>query len=136
MPERGEHNLKKFFSSRWFVWVMLGIILFVGVAYARAYYREYEVRAEIARLQDEARRLEAKKLETMEILKYVQSRQFVEDQARTELNLVKPGEHLAVIATASEAGAGQKNDEMVKYDRFANFKNWWEYFVKGKRINN
>jgi len=110
MPPGGKNNWQKIFGSRWFLVVLLVVAIFVAVAYGRAYYRDYQVRQEISRLQNEVKKLEAKKIETMEILQYVKSSNFIEDKARTELNMIKPGEKVVVVAS----GSGVKTNEAVK----------------------
>ncbi len=119
----------KFFYSRWFLLAIVLIIILVGFSYARTYYREYQVKQEIARLQNEVQRLEAKKIETLKILEYVKSPAFVEDKARTELNMVKPGEKVMFLSTnTDEFGVGQENGDDVKLDNTPNPVRWWRYF--------
>ena len=77
--------------------VLFGLSVLLTFSYVRAYYQEYRVRSEIDTLHEEVRDLEVKKLQTIEVLKYIQSPAFVEEKARTELNLLKPGEKMAVI---------------------------------------
>ena len=77
----------KTFLSPWFLVGAVLVIFGLLFSFGRSFYQDYQMRAEISRLQNEARNLSAKKLESLEILKYVQSRQFAEEKARTELNL-------------------------------------------------
>jgi len=107
------------------------LLLFIIFAFGRAYYRDYLVRQEIDRLQTEVSRLQAKKLETVELLKYVQSPQFVENKARTELNLVKPGEQVAIIDGSSQGtkSTGQEVVKMVESNKLSNPLKWWKFFM-------
>ena len=75
---RSDSRLKSIFSSRLFIIFAVFLLLFLSVAYARAYYQNYQVEQEIGRLRSEAKRLEAKKIETLDLLKYVQSPSYVE----------------------------------------------------------
>ncbi len=105
--------------------VIFGLLFSFG----RSFYQDYQMRAEIRQLQDEARNLSAKKLESLEILKYVQSRQFAEEKARTELNLVKPGERVAIIkSTGQLKRSGQIDEKMVEWNNVSNPIKWWRYF--------
>ncbi|KKW41633.1 MAG: hypothetical protein UY92_C0015G0045 [Candidatus Magasanikbacteria bacterium GW2011_GWA2_56_11] len=89
MKRRDHTPIRRFFTSRAFLVVGLCAAVLSTLGFARAYYEDYSVRQEIRRLEDEVRGLERKKLESMEILKYVGSQNFVEDRARVELNLNK-----------------------------------------------
>ena len=123
----------KFFYSRWFFAAAITLVVLAGLAFARAYFQDYQVRKEIQRLQEEASRLEVKKLETLQILDYVRSPDFAEEKARLEFNLVKPGEQTAIIQpTKPAAETGQPSPEDVKYDSVANPIKWWRVFFKSK----
>lgn len=129
MPERKRSTWKHIFSSRWFMLMGLILLLLLSIAYVRAYYQNYQVAQEIKRLENEAVRLQAKKIETLDTLKYVQSPTYVEAKARTELNLVKNGEHVAVISgSGSNVASRQENKEMVISNNLSNPRLWWNYF--------
>ncbi|MFA7653705.1 MAG: septum formation initiator family protein [Candidatus Magasanikbacteria bacterium] len=132
MSARAETNWKKFFKSRWFFLVMAVMLFVISFAYIRAYYRDYQIQQEINRLQEEVKRLEAKKIETGEVLKYVKSSDFIEEKARIELNLVKPGEQVAVIdgGKISTNTTGQENKKMIKFDQLSNPIKWWIFFTQ------
>lgn len=96
--------------------------------YARAYYQDYLVRQEIEYLQDQTKRLEAKKMELLDVLKYVKSDSFAEEKARTELNMVKPGEQVVVVPQVATAAGRQEQTAVVKWDNISNYKKWFRYF--------
>jgi len=130
MAKGESHKWKSFFYSRWF---LLGIFVFVVLiifVFVRAYYRDYQVKQEINRLQDEVRQLGSKKSEILDLLKFAQSSDFVEQQARTQLNLVKPGEQATIItpSSGSQNNTRQENEKMIKSDHVSNPLKWWKYF--------
>jgi cell division protein FtsB len=134
MPSKEPNNWKNFFLSRWFLLGALVVAVFIALAYGRAYYQDYQVRQEIKRLQEEVKKLEVKKLESLEMWKYVQSPAFVEEKAREELNLVKPGEHVAIVPNLGQAEAvRQEEEDMLKWYNLPNPLKWWKYFVEGAR---
>jgi len=80
------------------------------------------------------RGLETKKLESMEILKYVVSGSYVEDKARTELNMKKPGENVIFIENLGQTDSStmQQNnytDVHVDESLLSNPRKWWYYFI-------
>lgn len=129
-----ENNFKRFFLSRWFLLGGIVVALFIAFVYARAYYQDYQVRREIQNLQDEVKRLKTKKLEMLELLRYVKSTDFVEEKARTELNLAKPGEHVAIFGSDTpELSGGQVEERVVELDKTLNYIKWWRFFVNRKK---
>ncbi len=120
---------KNFFSSRLFMLVSSIIAIIAVFGYGRAYYQDYLVTQEIQNLQDQAKKLEVKKLELLEVLKYVKSDSFAEEKARTELNMVKPGEQVLVAPKTAVADNRQENNGMVGWSNISNYKKWWQYFT-------
>lgn len=119
---------KKFFGSRLFTLIASIIAIMVVFGYGRAYYQDYLVAQEIKQLEEQAEKLEAKKIELLEVLQYVKSDSFAEEKARTELNMAKPGENVLVAPRALSAGDGQENNGVVELNNISNYKKWWRYF--------
>ena len=119
---------KQFFASRWvagFSLIIVGVLL---IAYIRAYTQNNQIEQEIKRLQHEAAQWEAKKIETIELLDYVKSPAYVEEKARTELNMVKDGEQMAIVKLGKKTGDGQSEIEVLKSSKLTNLRKWWIYF--------
>jgi len=122
---------KRFFNSRLFLFIMLGLAVVVAVGYARAYYQDYKIKQEIKSLQDDVSSLQKKKINTIDILKYVSSSAYIEDQARTELNMKKPGENVVFI---NGAGVNEKSSTAVDTNTdsgqvISNRLKWLYYFI-------
>lgn len=129
MKRTEQSLLRRFFASRLFLLVSLIVVVLIAFGYARAYYQDYKIRAEISNLQEQAKNLGKKKLESMEILKYVTSDQFVEEKARTELNMQKPGENVVIINNSVEAESDIKTKQAVDDKPLSNPIKWWYYFI-------
>ena len=118
----------RFFFSRLFLFVVGGATLALAFWLVRSYYQNYRIQQEIESLHDEVSTLKQKRLESLEILSYVLSDDFVEEKARTELNLKRPGEHVVTIpddqtlpVTAPRPlPSGQAQGNPLK---------WWYYFI-------
>jgi 3-deoxy-D-manno-octulosonic-acid transferase len=100
----------------------------VAVGYARAYYQDYKIRQKIQSLQDQVNQLGYKKLESMDVLKYVTSEAFVEEKARSEFNLKKPGENVLIVKNTAEADKSV-GFEPVEKPTLNNPAKWWYYFI-------
>ena len=120
----------KFFYSRWFFVTVAVLIILVALAFLRSYYQDYQVRQEIQHLKDEADRLETKKIQSLEILKYVQSKNFVEDKARTDFNMAKPGEQEVIVTSPQKTveNDGQVENKVVEWKGISNPIKWWKLF--------
>lgn len=129
MPSVKTGGWKHFFGSKIFILIIAVVASMVVFEYGRAYYQDYHVRQEIEYLQDQTQKLETKKMELLDVLKYVKSDSFVEEKARTELNLVKPGEQVVVVPQAAVVASGQEKTPVVKWENISNYKKWFRYFV-------
>jgi len=127
---RTHSPLRKFFVSRLFLIVMVVVVVFLAINFVRAYYQEYKVKQEIAALREDVKHLEQKKLESLKILKYVTSDAFVEEKARTELNLKKPGEQVVVVTGQEEQSATVHTSEQDDQKAYlSNPARWWYYIT-------
>jgi cell division protein FtsB len=120
---------RHFFASRWFMGLAIFVLVMLIVGYLRAYYQNYQIQQEIKQLQAEAAHLESKRIQTLDLLNYVKSPAYVEEKARTELNLVKDGEHMAIVNNGTEARSSRQTETtMVQSSRLTNPLKWWNYF--------
>ncbi len=129
MKRQEQSLVRRFFASRMFLLVAFIIAVLVALGYARAYYQDFKVKEEIRALQSEVKSLERKKLESLEILKYVTSPAFVEEKARTELNMKRPGENVVVVdglLPKMKREVGKPVDEIY----LSNPVKWWYYFTQ------
>jgi len=131
MPKKPYNSgLKAFFTSKLFLLIAIPIAFFAIFGYIRAYYRDYQVNQEIASLEKQISDLKEKKLESLEILDYVMSKNFVEEKARTELNLKKPGERVAIVDRRETESQTEKQKIDIEESRnITNPKKWWYYFI-------
>ena len=67
-------------------------------------------------------------MELLEVLKYVKSDSFAEEKARTELNMVKPGEQVLVVPKSEVKGNRQENNSMIGLSNISNYKNGGNIF--------
>lgn len=122
--------LRRFFQSRLFLIVTSLALVFITFSYARAYYQEYQVRQKIKELEAQVQSLEGKKLESLKILEYVTSNNFIEAKARTELNLKKPGEKVVFIDDLTNLTTSTSTIVAVDEKRLSNPLKWWYYFSR------
>lgn len=120
------HVIVRIFTSRFFLLGAFVIAAILAVSFGRAFYRDYEIRQQIRALQAKVDDLERKKLESLNLLEYVKSEAYVEDVARQQLGLKKPGERVIIVDAATSTGlrAAVESEAAVP-----SWKKWWWYFV-------
>lgn len=120
-----QSSIRRLFQSRGFLITALVVAILIAVSFARAYYQDYQIRQEICQLEDQVAQLERKKIESFEILQYVTSPAFVEEKARTELNLKKEGEHVVRIEGLDVSL--QEETHVEDSEGLNNPQKWWYY---------
>jgi len=126
-----DNKWKNFFSSRLFLFGVFVLAVFLLFVYGRAYYQDFQIQEEIKKMREEVARLEIKKMESLEVLRYVKTPAFLEARARTEFNLVKPGESVAIINQNAVTTANRQTEKkVIESEDMPNFLRWWRYFFK------
>lgn len=115
-----------------FVTLALAVLLvFFIVAFARIFFKDYELRKEISRVEQDVARLEKRKIESLDMLKRLQSDVYIEERARRELQVVRPGEKVLVATGLVVTSSAAKNEESESIGtELSNWKRWWYYFFK------
>ncbi|MDP3994106.1 MAG: septum formation initiator family protein [Candidatus Doudnabacteria bacterium] len=96
----------------------------------RQVYKKYQIHLEIRGLETEIARLESQNQDLAGLLEYFKTTAYKERQARSILNLKKPGEFAVALPPREEEGAGQGPQAEEIYA--SNFKKWREYFFGRK----
>jgi len=129
-----ESKVKQFFSSKWFIIIFLLIALLLIFGFFRSYYRDMKVKEVIRNLETDFEQLSEENLESMEILEFVMSDAYVEEKARTELNLKKPGENVMIIDSGSSNILPlQDYPEEGTRRNISNPLKWWYYFTQDNK---
>lgn len=131
MTEKKSSWVRRFFYSRWFWLSGLVLLLLFLIGNARAYYQEFKVKQEIRSFEERLGSLKREKLESLDILRYVLSDGFVEEKARTELHMKKPGEHVVIVKGRDEENRGDETSTSTRQD-MSNPLKWWYYFTHRK----
>lgn len=112
-----------FFYSRWFIILSLALIVLLLLSYNREMQRQKKINEKILELRNEALTLEQSNFKLARMLNYVQSEEFVELEARKNLNYKKPGEKVIVITENNNNEDGAK-----KAEQLSNWEKWMHYF--------
>ena len=126
--------LKKIFNSRLFFLSIFITLILITVSFSKEFIKNYKINQEIESLQREIESLETKNFELSELIKYFATDDFIEERARIDLGLKKPGETMVIIAepedTFSDSEQKQITEkEQTKPEKISNPKKWWNYFI-------
>ncbi len=103
------------------------VILFFTVlfALAKGTIRSYKVSSDIQELQDEIDQLERQNQEFEQLVDYLKSETFVEQEAKLKLGYKKSGENLVIIP---QEELSEETKEENEYQELSNPAKWWAYF--------
>ncbi|MEK7203235.1 MAG: septum formation initiator family protein [Patescibacteria group bacterium] len=126
-----------------FFLAMLGLIIIILISFplVKNVSRGYKINQDIKELEKEIANLESKNSNFKNIISYLESDQFVEEQARLKLGLKKEGEGVVVIKnklnktednSAATIGSifnitGLSKTNPIK--QINNPQKWWKYFL-------
>ena len=117
-----EHT--SFWRSRLFV-VIGGIaLIFIVFSATRELYNNYLLRKEIKNLEDQATKLESRRLELLDVAQKIQTGEYLEEEARLKLGLQKPGEKVVVINNDKNVPEKERTESRT------NPQLWWDYFTR------
>ena len=105
----------------------LGLLVLVAVPLLKNYAKQRAVNNEVEGIKKEIADFESKNKDLSEMLQYLQSKDSLEEQARLNLGLKKPGEKVVVISESSIASSSATSSEDVET---GNLVKWWRYFFK------
>ena len=90
--------VKSFYYSKWFILVIFIVIVFFLISAIKDYYSQEDLRDDISTLESQISNLQDEQYDLSETLSQVQGEDFVENEARTKLNLRKPGENIIIVS--------------------------------------
>lgn len=111
--------------SKFFLIFCVIIFLVVLFYLAKSTVRSYKVNSEIADLQNDIIHLEKQNEDLGQLISYLKSDTFIEQEAKLKLGLKKPGENLVVIPGQTDSG---NNDKEIQNIPQTNPARWWAYF--------
>src|SRR3989338_3527228 len=120
--------VKRFFAYRLFLFIFIPAVVLMSMGMVRSFYIGYKIDQEILGLESEIKSLQKKRLESMEILKYVMSDSFVEAKARTELNLKRPGEKVLIVTNPERDRDDRADVSVPSRQPLSNPVKLWYYF--------
>lgn len=117
------------------LYTLAGLVLLAAIAIplGQRYAKYRAAKQEVARLEAEITDLSRQNSELEELINYLGSDEYIEKQARLNLNYRLPEEQVAVIKEPAGNGAGDpagRDEEEASPEKPSNPESWWNHFFK------
>ncbi|MFA6908442.1 MAG: septum formation initiator family protein [Patescibacteria group bacterium] len=131
-----EAVLHRLLRSKLLLSVELLFLVLIGVALGKELVQKYTIEREINQLKEEYANLEKQKVDLEQLVTYFQTDSFQEEEARTKLGLIKPGENVIILPQQNgedrAASSSSTTDESVSLSQSSNPQRWWSFFFRTK----
>jgi cell division protein FtsB len=129
MNERGKDRniFSNLIFSKFFLGLCVIVLFAVLLGLAKGSVKNYQINSEIDDLKDDINNLEQKNQELSELIKYLNSSDFIEQEAKMKLGYKKPGEQVVVIARDK---SNEEKNQAASIEEVSNPQKWWNYFFK------
>lgn len=118
-------SARTFFESRFVNLILIVLLVLSAVKVIREAIVRYEINKEIAALENQLGDLESKSDKLGDMIAYLKTDQYIEKEARTKLNLVKPGEKQINFTSSTDSLA-----QVDLSKKSPNYIKWFNYFFQ------
>jgi len=119
-------NFKDLLQSRIFTVLALIMLVLIILFAGKLLVQKRKVDTEIARLQNQAENIKKDNEKLSYLIKYYNTPEFLEKEAREKLNLKKEGEYVVALPRSNTDAENQQNSA----NKISNPKKWLEYLFK------
>lgn len=115
----------KIWQSNIITLILIVLLVFSFIKVSKEVLLRYEINKEISELDNKLQSLEEKTKKTNNLIAYLQTDEYIEEEARLKLNLSKPGEK-QINLTAQPSSSM----EIEESDNRTNISKWFNYFFE------
>lgn len=114
------------YNSNIFIGILLAILVLSILKVGKELARRHQINKEIKYLNQQLADAQLNRDKLQDLISYLESDQYVEEQARSQLNLSKPGEKRVDLSLEPEnlPNLADANDQR------SNLRKWFDYFFK------
>ncbi len=110
------------YNSNIFIIILAVVLLYSVVKVGKELTRRWQINREISNLTEELAQAQRKKDQLQDLINYLQTDSYVEEQARLQLNLSKSGEKRVDLSANSQPAV------LASEDNRPNWQKWFSYF--------
>jgi len=125
-----KETFKKIMSLKVVLIINLILLGFFSLNLFREYLKNRQLNKEINKLELIASDLQAKNLDILDMVDYLDTNDFLEQEARLKLGLQKPGETSIVVNISDTEAKKLEGSADKQLDTAPNFKKWFIYFFR------
>lgn len=111
--------------ATWFLALLAAVI--IGIALGRETLRDYQIEKEIRDLESQAEELAEGNRELEQLVRYLETEDYAEKEARLRLNLQREGEQVVIVPEAEEGDHPLDENEKSETVK-TNQEKWLKYF--------
>lgn len=128
---------QRIFYSQIIIFIGIFFIIIFSIGISKRMMRKNQINKETEQLRAEIERLEANSKDLNDLLAYLNSNDFIEEEARTKLGLRKDGEQIVIINNNKSNNTKAINSSPKVYrpatsKEKSNPEKWRDYFFKVK----
>jgi cell division protein FtsL len=132
--QSGQSNrYAQLWRSKGFVFVLIGIVIFLGVSVTREVLRRFEIHYEIQKLEGDVARLEKRNTDLKDVIALLNSSSIQDKEARVKLGLQSQGENVVLFPDRDASNPITLPDsDAIRYipirDYQSNPEKWFGFF--------
>ncbi len=126
MKKKSEDNFfTKLYNSNLIIIILFIVLVFSFIKVSKEVILRYNINKEINNLEEQFTKLNKEKDNLNDLVAYLKTDQYIEEEARLKLNLSKPGEKQINLIKGDN-----REIEIIKNDDLNNYQKWFNYFFK------
>ncbi len=109
---------------------LLGAVFFIFLSFSfvRSSLDVLKSRNRLDELKEEVALLEQKELEIKKEIEYKETEDYIEEKARNDLNLIKPGEKVYVAVGGENSSGNVLSESTVNEEKDKRDSNWYSWY--------
>jgi len=135
MPRQRKSPFIKIISSNLFIVASIAVLIFLGVSLGKEMIRRHQISQRINSLESEIEKLEESNTELSDLINYLKSDEYREEEARIKMGLKKKDENVIVVPNLNSndninqsAKLAGNTNQISENKESSNLAKWWYYF--------
>lgn len=126
--KKADNFWQRIFYSQLLIFIGIFFIILFSVGISKRVARKHQIDREIKQLQSEVDKLSSNGKDLNELLSYLNSDDFLEEEARTKLGLKKEGEQVVIIHNKPKEFQTDNKPNEIMPQKKNNPQKWYNYF--------